>query len=606
LSAAEQVLEQANLVSDPPKPTRSQIGAIRVTSISTKSEMGGTISFDAGDYLIRCRVGGDQIGDEPIRVMVRVGGEDLKEFEVTASKDRPTTLEVKVRMKAGTSRVAVALLNPFALPEETPDEAKDEKNAIDEIERKTDEGTGRRPRPPEPVRDGKTRILFLNSIEVEGPFAPPLPEMTAVQKRLLGHAEGLSPREAASEVITRFATRAYRRPATQDEIAACLKMYDSEASQGTRFELCVRAAFYRVMVSPHFLFRVELDPPDAEAGMTYPLGEYELASRLSYFLWNSMPDDELFALAAQGQLRANLERQVQRMVEDPKSISFLHGFAEQWLALRKLELSSPDPKRFPTFNKSLRDAMIQESDLLFATMVREDRSILELLDADFTFVNEQLAKHYGIADVRGDTFVRVPAPAHRGGILTQASILTLTSNATRTSPVKRGKFVLEQILNTPPPPPPPEVPALDEQKQLTGTLRQVMEQHRANAGCASCHQKMDPIGFAFENFDAIGAWREKDGAADIDASGVLPDGREFAGPEGLRKILKAKKSLFVRCVAEKMLTYATGRGLDYYDRAAVDKIMVALEKNDYRFSILLTQIVHSDPFQKRTTPGETP
>jgi len=317
-----------------------------------------------------------------------------------------------------------------------------------------------------------------------------------------------------------------------------------------------------------------------------------------------MPDDELFSLAEKGQLRQNLEVQVRRMVKDPKSKSFLHGFAEQWLTLRKLDLASPDPKLFPTFTPSLRQAMIRESLLFFEAIVREDHSIPDLLDADFTFVNEELAKHYGIAGVTGKEFVRVKAPAERGGVLTHASLLTLASNATRTSPVKRGKFVLEQLLNSPPPPPPPElnIPELEDQKQLKGPLRQQMEQHRANAICASCHQRMDPIGFAFENFDAVGVWRVEDAGAPVDASGVLPDGRKFDGPGGLKKLMRADKDAFVRCVAEKMLTYATGRGLESYDRRAVNSIVEATSKANDRFSALLIEIVKSDPFQKRTTP----
>ena len=622
LSAAEQVLDQAIVIAEPAKPTRSQIGGIRVNATSTKSEIGGTTSFDAGDYVIRYKLSGDQIGDESIRVMLRVAGDDVKEYEVPAAKDRPMTIEAKVRMKAGTSRVSLAFLNPFALPNPNApaNELAEAKPAEPPPAAAQPPGAGfannggffgifgSRPgrfRPPIPVSDGRTRILFLQNIEVEGPFDPPAPEASDVQRRLLAHNKDLSPREAATEIISRFATRAYRRPVRPEEVEACLKLYDAMADKGKRFELCVRAALYRVLVSPNFLFRVELDPADTKDDANYLLNEYELASRLSYFLWNSMPDAELFALAEKGQLRANLDSQMRRLVKDPKSVSFLYGFAEQWLALRKLELSSPDPKQFPTYNKDLRDAMVRESDLFFEAMVREDRGILELLDADFTFVNERLAVHYGIEGVRGKNFVRVKTPANRGGILTQAGILTLTSNATRTSPVKRGKFVLEQILNTPPPPPPPDVPALDEQKQLSGTLRQVLEQHRANATCASCHQQMDPIGFAFENFDAVGIWRDKDGQAAIDASGVLPDGREFTGPDGLKQILKTKKTLFVRCVAEKMLTYATGRGLENYDRRAVDKIMAALEKNEYRFSTLLAEIIMSDPFQMRTTSGAT-
>jgi hypothetical protein len=294
------------------------------------------------------------------------------------------------------------------------------------------------------------------------------------------------------------------------------------------------------------------------------------------------------------------------MVRDPKSKSFLHGFAEQWLTLRKLDLASPDPQLFPNFTPSLREAMIRESLLFFEALLREDRSIPDLLDADFTFVNEELAKHYGIPGVKGNEFVRVKALGDRGGVLTHASILTLASNATRTSPVKRGKFVLDQLLNTPPPPPPPEleIPELEDQKQLKGTLRQQMEQHREKPICASCHQRMDPIGFAFENFDAVGAWRAKDAGETIDASGVLPDGRRFDGPVGLRKLLREDRAVFVRCFVEKMLTYALGRGLESYDRRAVNALMATLEKANDRFSVLLMEIVKSDPFQKRMTPGE--
>jgi hypothetical protein len=261
---------------------------------------------------------------------------------------------------------------------------------------------------------------------------------------------------------------------------------------------------------------------------------------------------------------------------------------------------------FPAFDKNLQQSMLHECDLFFETIAREDRSVLQLLNANFTFVNEPLAKLYGIDGVKGDNFVRVKAPPHRGGVLTMAGVLALNSNATRTSPVKRGKFVLEEILNTPPPPPPANVPPLDDGKQLTGTLRQIMEQHRDNPLCASCHQKMDPMGFAFENFDAIGAWREKDASGfAIDASGVLPDGGKFNGAPGLKTVLDAKKDLFLKCLSDKMLTYAIGRGLEYYDKRSVEQIAAALAKNNYRFSSLVLEIVKSDPFQMRTATGET-
>ena len=624
LTAAEQIMEQAIVIVDPPKPSKSAIGAVRVNATSTSNDIGGTVSFDEGEYIIRAKVYGDQVGDEPIRMVLRVNDEDVKEFTISATKSQPTTVEIRKVMPAGTNKVSVALLNPFRLPSPStgpttrgstsmPAVASTaayqlayqwlEPASAATVVSKDSLVPARRFRQPVPQSDGRTRILFLQAIDIEGPFNPPPPPLSDGTRKLLAHSPNLSPRDAAREIIARFASRAYRRSVKPDEVDACLAIYDKLEKKGIRFELCIRGALYRILVSPHFLFRVELDPANAKTGDNYLVNEYELASRLSYFLWNSTPDDELLALAGKGQLRENLDAQVSRLIQDPRSKSFLYGFAEQWLTLRKLDLSSPDPKQFPNFTPLLRDSMIKESDLFFEAIVRENHSIIDLLEADFTFVNVVLARHYGIPDVRGLQFTRVKAPANRAGILTQASILTLTSNATRTSPVKRGKFVLEQILNTPPPPPPPDIPALEEQKQLTGTLRQVMEQHRANPTCASCHQKMDPIGFSFEHYDATGNWRDTDGKSPIDASGTLPDGKKFDGADGLKEIIKSKKSLFIRCVTEKMLTYATGRGLEYYDRRAVDKIMGKLEKQEYRFNVLLTEIVKSDPFQMRSSSG---
>jgi mono/diheme cytochrome c family protein len=570
LSAAESILDKAIVIADPPKLTKRTYDALRTSSISVAGEIGKTVSFEEGDYKIRWSVAVTNTGSEPVRAMFRTAGKDVKEIEVTAAPDKPATIEATIKLKPGTGRVGVAMLNPSA------------------------EGAA------------KPRTLHLKSVEIEGPFDPPPLVFPEAHKRLMSHKPGLAPREAAREIVNRFATLAFRRPVKPDEVERCLKLYDAAEKRGERFELRVRAALYRVLVSPHFLFRVELDPPNLPPGTVYAISEFELASRLSYFLWNSMPDAELSSLAKNGQLRQNLAAQVRRMVRDPKAKSFLHGFAEQWLTLRKLDLASPDPKLFPTFSPALRQSMIQESLLFFEAMVREDRSVPDLLDADFTFVNEELARHYGLSGVKGAEFRRVTLPANRGGILTHASILTLASNATRTSPVKRGKFVLEQLLNTPPPPPPPEldIPELEDQKELKGTLRQQMEQHRAKPICASCHQRMDPIGFAFENFDATGAWRDKDGSAAIDASGVLPDGRKFDGPSGLKLILRTDKDVFVRCVTEKLLTYAVGRGLESYDRPAVNKIVQSMGKENDRFSALLLAIVNSDPFQKRTTPGE--
>jgi mono/diheme cytochrome c family protein len=567
LSAAELILDQTIVIVDPPKVSRQKIDVTRNRFRNSGTQMGGAGAFDEGDYIIRCKVAADQAGDEPVKVKLTASGKMLKEFEVKGPADNSTSQELKVRMNQGSVRLTVTLLNPTVNPPEK----------------------------------GPKRAIYVRSLEIEGPFNPPPPPRSESYRRLMAHKDGLPPREAAREIITRFATLAFRRPVRPAEVDRCLALYDASAKKGRRFELCVRTALYRVMVSPNFLFRVELDPPNLPPNTPYAINEYELASRLSYFLWNSMPDAELTALAGKGELRKNLAGQIVRMTKDAKSKSFLENFAEQWLTLRRLELASPDPKLFPKFTRSLRDAMARESKMFFEAVVREDRSVLDLLDADFTFVNGELARHYGIEGVKGNAFVRVKAPKGRGGILTQAAFLTLTSNATRSSPVKRGKFILEQVLNTPPPPPPPNVPELENQKELKGTLRQVMEQHRANAVCASCHRRMDPLGFAFENFDAVGAWRDKDGTADVDASGELPDGRKFTGADGLKKLMKENNRLFVRCLTEKMLTYALGRGLEVYDRRAVDGIVEAVTKNDYRFAVLISEIVKSDPFQMRMT-----
>ena len=319
-----------------------------------------------------------------------------------------------------------------------------------------------------------------------------------------------------------------------------------------------------------------------------------------------MPDDELFAQASRGKLREgdNLEKQVRRMLNDPRSRALVENFAGQWLELRNLKTAMPDPGTFPAFDESLRSAMLKETELFFQTVIREDRSILDFLGADFTFVNERLARHYGIPGIHGDQFRRVHLTGNvRGGILTQASFLTLTSNPTRTSPVKRGKWILENFLGAPPPPPPPDAGQLSEDKAVveSGTLRHRMEQHRANPSCAVCHQRMDPLGFGLENFDGIGAWRTREGQFPINSSGTLPNGQSFQGPAELKAILKARAGEFSRCLTEKMLTYAVGRGLESYDKCAVDQIAAALAKNDYKFSTLVIEIVKSDPFQKRRT-----
>ncbi len=634
LIAAETILEEAIVILDPPKTTSSRVGQLRPTSATTMIEQSGFIAFEEGDYEIRANAYADQAGDELAKAKLRITFQatndviESEEFPISGTKEVPTVIPLQSRLRKGSYRVGVLFLNPHdSYP--TNIENEETKAEIDSLiklkheqedianSRTLQNGQGNREF-RQAAREAadkaaaslkafgvSTRTLYVKTIDTDGPIDPPPPIKPEAHNRLMSHTDGLEPREAAKEIVVRFASKAFRRPVKSTEVVDCLSLYDACAKHHNRFEICVRAALLRVLVSPYFLYRVEMDPTDVEPGATYAISEYDLASRLSYFLWNSMPDDELMALAAKGELRINLNAQVQRMVKDSKSVSFIENFAEQWLVLRKLDIASPDPKLFPEFTVELKQAMARESLLFFQAMIREDHSILDLLNADFTYLNEPLAKLYGIANIKGKEYVRVPSPAHRGGILTQASILTLTSNATRTSPVKRGKFVLDQILNTPPPPAPADVPALEEEKILTGSVRQVMEQHRENAMCASCHAKMDPLGFAFENFNAIGAWRDKDGDFAVDPSGVLPSGQSFTGPDELKRIMREQKELFVRCVVEKMLTYAIGRGLEYYDRCTVDNILVALEANDYKFSTLLTEIVNSDPFQKRTKASLT-
>jgi len=418
----------------------------------------------------------------------------------------------------------------------------------------------------------------------------------------------VSKAQAAETIVRHFATRAFRRPVRADEVTRLMALWTRADADGRPFAQSVDMALQAVLVSPAFLFRMELDPQPGEAAGVHTLTDYELASRLSYFLWSSMPDDELFGLAAKGQLRANLSAQIRRMLKDPKSAALVGNFAGQWLQLRAMDNVTPDPAEFPDFDESLRSAMTRETQLFFTAIVQEDRSVLDFLDADFTFVNGRLAKHYGIPGVTGEGFQRVSlAGTQRGGVITQASILTLTSYPGRTSPVQRGKWVLENLLDAAPPPPPPDVPALAEGKQLTGTLRHRMEEHRSNPACAACHAQMDGIGFALENFDATGAWRTQDSNHDrIDASGTLPGGIAFNGPAELRRILLARQDEFVSCMVGKMLTFALGRGLESYDQRTTDAITAAMRKNGNRLSVMIEQIVRSDAFQKRAgRPLET-
>ncbi|HKE03949.1 MAG TPA: DUF1592 domain-containing protein [Blastocatellia bacterium] len=406
----------------------------------------------------------------------------------------------------------------------------------------------------------------------------------------------------AKRILAALARRAFRRPVTDADLNPLLGFYERGRRDGD-FDYGIQSAIEAMLVSPDFLFRVERDPIRAAA--VYRLNDYELASRLSFFLWSSIPDDELLNLAEQEKLKnpVVLQRQVRRMLDDPRSQAFVSNFGGQWLYLRNLETTTPDPDIFPVFDESLRQAFRRETELFFESILRENRSVFDLLEANYTFLNQRLAEHYGIRGVYGSQFRRVAlTDPNRGGLLGQGSILTVTSYPNRTSVVQRGKWILENLLGAPPPPPPPDVPDLKPRGKdgRLLSMREQMDLHRANPICASCHARMDPIGFALENYDAIGRWRTKDAGAPIDASGKLPDGTKFNGPAELKKILlTGHRDEFVTTVTEKLLTYALGRGLEPYDAPAVRAIMREAAQDDYRLPAMINAIINSKPFQMR-------
>jgi mono/diheme cytochrome c family protein len=417
-------------------------------------------------------------------------------------------------------------------------------------------------------------------------------------------AQGKEESACAKQILATLARRAFRRPVTGADLSPLLAFYE-RGRRERDFDYGVQSAIEAMLVSPDFLFRVERDPKTAAPGAVYRLSDFELASRLSFFLWSSIPDDELLNLAEQGKLKNPLvlRRQTRRMLDDPRSQAFVSNFGGQWLHLRNLETITPDPDIFPNFDEGLRQSFRRETELFFESILREDRSVFDLLDANYTFLNQRLAEHYGVRGVYGSQFRRVAlSDPNRSGLLGQGSILTVTSYPNRTSVVQRGKWILENLLGAPPPPPPPDVPDLKPRGKdgRLLSMREQMDAHRANPICASCHARMDPIGFALENYDAVGRWRTKDAGTVIDASGKLPDGTKFNGPAELKKILlTGHRDEFVTTVTEKLLTYALGRGLEAYDAPAVRAIMREAARDEYRLPALINAIINSKPFQMR-------
>jgi len=466
---------------------------------------------------------------------------------------------------------------------------------------------------PAGVNIPETRTgAYLRAVEISGPYATTGAGDTASRRRPLVVPEGgrsLSCEAAAQnescarEILTKLARRAYRRPVVDDDVAPLLEFYRDGARES--FDAGIQLALKRLLVSPEFLFRVEQDPSGLAPGSVYTVSDFTLASRLSFFLWSSIPDEELLAVAERGELRDPpiLERQVQRMLAHPRATAFVENFAGQWLYLRNLDAVVPVQSVFPDFDDTLRQGLRRETELFFGSIVQEDLSALELLRADYTFVNERVARLYGLPNIKGNHFRRVTLPPDnpRRGLLGQGSILTVTSYPDRTSPVVRGKWILENLLGVPPPPPPADVPDLEDSGSSgrTLTIRERLAEHRGNPTCASCHALMDPLGFALENFNAVGVYRTIDGTgAAIDASGTLPDGTAFANVDEFRAALE-NSDLFVLTLTEKLLTYSLGRGVEAYDQPAVRAIVREAAASDYRFSALITGVVQSTPFRMR-------
>lgn len=542
----------------------------------TNSELQAEIEIpEDGLYRLASRAFGHRAGNELPKLAYKIDGETVSVLEVEARENpKDGWVSVRVPLQKGKHTLAAAFINDYY--------NKDDPNP-----------------------ENRDRNLGIRAVELQGPIDE---TPAAGRVLLLPRTPNDTPEDqlqCAREVLERFLPRAFRRPVEPREVDRFLAIYRQAREQGDDYEAGLRLALQGVLISPSFLFKIEADHPDQKQ---WRLSDHELATRLSYFLWSSMPDEELRQVADRGEL-SNPEifrSQVERMLRDPKAGALIENFVGQWLELRKVDTLQPDKQVFPSFDPKLRQAMRTETELLFRKIIEEKRSLVELLNADYTFLNKRLADHYGIPGVEGDEFRQVSYPDdRRGGLLSHASILMVTSNPTRTSPVKRGKWILESLLNEPPPPPPPNVEALPEDAKTiaSGSLRQRMELHRAKAECASCHQRMDPLGFGLENFDGIGAWRDKDGEFPIDSSGELPGGEKFTSPAQLRSILTEEKNQFLRCVAEKLFTYALGRGVETNDQCALDLICRTTAQDEYRLSTLILELVHSLPFTHRASPA---
>ena len=585
-----------------------------------------------GQYVIKVRLQRNETGyirglDEPHLLDVRVDGERIKQFIVGG--------EHRVRPQAAFTNLADDMrIASGKAPESDPEQIKYDMNMDDGLEVRFPAKAGTRMvgvsfakenERPEGVRTGRMLIGDFNTLSfytdvtyyrgglplidwvgISGPYEPKGAGDTLSRRKIFVCRPDRSEKSedaCAKKIVATLAHRAYRRPVTDQEVQDLLALFGTGRKEGG-FENGIEMALQGILAGPEFLFRSEQDPPKVPPNSAYKVSDLELASRLSFFLWSTIPDDELLGLAERGRLSdpVVLQHQVERMLASPLAKAFVTNFADQWLSLRNVRSASMDQKAFPNFDDELREAFIQETELFFESMVRDNRPVPELLSANYTFVNERLARHYGIPNVSGSDFRRVQLPEEaRRGLLGQGSILIATSRPNRTSPVLRGKWVLDNLLGSPPPPPPPNVPALKEKADdgSASTVRQRLEQHRAEPVCAGCHARMDPIGFALDNFDAIGQWRTNEAGLPLNVSGKLDDGTALKGPLDLQHILASRQNQFVTTTTEKLLTYALGREVQYYDQPAIRKIIREASADNYRWSSLVLAVTRSVPFQMR-------
>jgi mono/diheme cytochrome c family protein len=642
VSAAEQVARTAIFGPEPLQPTLAHLevsgrklvpqstvpASYDATGLSLQNSLHAMHRFPVdGEYLFRFGLNGVRpLGSDPLHLGLWIDGTQVQALDIDTvgvaafSTDRQDfsgrTIECRLRVSAGDHWVAATIARMYeGLPAEYGGPSPSKRH-VAPPEFKVPPGLPEarvaefrkrfEARRKEKVPTNDARVSFL---EIGGPYAQTKgPSEESLRKIFVcGHLHGGHTPACTHKIIANLASRAFRRPVTPQEIDRFASLVSLARRHGDSYEEGICLAVEGILVSPHFLYRIERDPPSvnetAKGETAHLISQHELASRLSYFLWSSMPDDELRGCADRQTLRKPgvLAAQVRRMLTDPRSHALAENFAGQWLQFRALESFRPDRDRFPDFDDYLRMSMRQETELFFDSIVRDDHSILDLLLGKYTFLNGRLASFYGISGVEGPAFRRVDLTGTpRGGVLTQASVLAVTSYPNRTSPVLRGKWILENILNAPPPAPPPGVPNLDVSAVGSATsLRQQLEEHRKNPTCAACHARMDPLGFGLENFDATGAWRTTDGKIAIDSSGSLPDGRTFQGPDGLKTILRADRDAFAGCLTAKLLTYALGRGLERSDRSTVQQITQRITAHDYRFSTLVLEIVSSRPFQMR-------